>query len=446
MKTQRDLRTRIWAGATRFMCVAIFVATLFPADATNGQPTITNLGVFTGGNFSSGNAISADGSTVTGSSNGDIGARAFRWTASGGLQNLGILSPTGPYSDGSSLSADGSVVAGISAGSGNNNRAFRWTAATGMQSLGVLGTGSASAANAISADGSVIAGVSYTAGFTNSRAFRWTAAGGMQNLGILPSGGGTDAFAISADGSVIAGTDGSNGAFRWTSTGGMQDMGDLPGGNSSEALGLSPDGSVATGDCYTDASLSAFHAFRWTAPEGMQDLGALPGGVFSQGHAISADNSTIVGSGSTPAGDRAFVWTRSFGMVDLNSYLAALGLDLSGWTLSSATGISADGSAIAGYGDFNGATRAFLISSIPAPLPDDFNANGKVDAADYAAWRKGLGTTYTQADYDAWRAHFGQMAGSGAGTMANTALPEPTSLPQLLLAATVASAWRRRAE
>ena len=42
-------------------------------------------------------------------------------------------------------------------------------------------------------------------------------------------------------------------------------------------------------------------------------------------------------------------------------------------------------------------------------IPGDFNGNGVVDAADYVAWRKGLGTLYTQNDYNVWRAHFGQM-------------------------------------
>jgi probable HAF family extracellular repeat protein len=142
--------------APRFVRAALFAALLFLADSAIGQPTITNLGVFTGGNFSAASAISADGSTVTGNSNGNVGDRAFRWTAGGGMQNLGILSQTGPYSAGSALSAECSVVVGISAGANQNNRAFRWTAASGMQSLGVLGTGSASAANAISADGSVV--------------------------------------------------------------------------------------------------------------------------------------------------------------------------------------------------------------------------------------------------------------------------------------------------
>jgi len=41
-------------------------------------------------------------------------------------------------------------------------------------------------------------------------------------------------------------------------------------------------------------------------------------------------------------------------------------------------------------------------------MPGDFSANNEVDAADYVEWRKGLGTTYSQADYQVVRSHFGQ--------------------------------------
>jgi hypothetical protein len=56
-----------------------------------------------------------------------------------------------------------------------------------------------------------------------------------------------------------------------------------------------------------------------------------------------------------------------------------------------------------------------------------------INAAEYVVWRKGLGTTYTQNDYNVWRAHFGQMAGSGAGVSMNAAVPEPATLVLLLV-------------
>lgn len=46
----------------------------------------------------------------------------------------------------------------------------------------------------------------------------------------------------------------------------------------------------------------------------------------------------------------------------------------------------------------------------------DYNGNGNVDAADYTAWRDGLGTTYTQADYNVWRDNYGAVDVPGGWT------------------------------
>jgi hypothetical protein len=72
-----------------------------------------------------------------------------------------------------------------------------------------------------------------------------------------------------------------------------------------------------------------------------------------------------------------------------------------------------------------------------AALAGDFNGNGIVDAADYAVWRKGFGTTHTQEDYDLWRSQFGRTPGTAAGTGSNSAaaIPEPTPMSLILIAA-----------
>ena len=90
----------------------------------------------------------------------------------------------------------------------------------------------------------------------------------------------------------------------------------------------------------------------------------------------------------------------------------------------------------------------YLTGTISAGgVVGDYNKNGTVDAADYVVWRKTLGQTGTglaadgnfnniidAGDYDVFRARFGQTAGSGAGTMANTAVPEPATALLLCLA------------
>jgi hypothetical protein len=92
----------------------------------------------------------------------------------------------------------------------------------------------------------------------------------------------------------------------------------------------------------------------------------------------------------------------------------------------------------------------FLYGVVPAGpvLTGDYNNNGKVDAADYALWRKGgplqnEGATpgsNTPEDYAVWKANFGLAAGPiGTSTLvrgfvryvssgATTAVPEPSSV------------------
>jgi probable HAF family extracellular repeat protein len=68
--------------------------------------SITWLGVPPDGGYSYAYDVSADGAVVVGGTNG----RAFRWTASGGMQDLGTLGRNGSLAWG--VSADGAVVVG----------------------------------------------------------------------------------------------------------------------------------------------------------------------------------------------------------------------------------------------------------------------------------------------------------------------------------------------
>jgi hypothetical protein len=61
----------------------------------------------------------------------------------------------------------------------------------------------------------------------------------------------------------------------------------------------------------------------------------------------------------------------------------------------------------------------------PAGLDGDFNNDGKVDAADYVVWRKGLlAGTFGPEDYATWRSNFGATIGSG---QLAAQVPEPAT-------------------
>ncbi len=100
-----------------------------------------------------------------------------------------------------------------------------------------------------------------------------------------------------------------------------------------------------------------------------QGLGDLPGGMtfslsFQFGDALSDDGSVAVGVGNSASGTEAFIWDTTNGMRLLEDVLVTdFGLDLTGWTLSSARGISADGLVYSGFGSNpDGQTEAWVVN------------------------------------------------------------------------------------
>jgi probable HAF family extracellular repeat protein len=169
------------------------------------------------------------------------------------MQDLGTLG--GDWSVASGVSADGSVVVGWAYDASRQQRAFRWTAEGGMQDLGTLPGYESSVASGVSADGSVVVGWARNASY-QQRAFRWTAAVGMQDLGTL-GGDWIEVYGVSADGSVVVGSAANDSsqerAFRWTAAGGMQDLNQLyasllqNGSLLRYAASISPDGRYIVG-------------------------------------------------------------------------------------------------------------------------------------------------------------------------------------------------------
>jgi hypothetical protein len=114
----------------------------------------------------------------------------------------------------------------------------------------------------------------------------------------------------------------------------------------------------------------------------MVALGALPTGNIATGLGITADGSMIVGTSNSSQGQRAVMWTAATGVVDLNSYLPTFGVDLTGWTLTYARAVSGNGRSITGEGQFNGQSRAWLVTGLPSTCRADFNGSGAVSVQD----------------------------------------------------------------
>jgi probable HAF family extracellular repeat protein len=212
---------------------------------TSGMQPLGDMGVC--------NGISADGTTYLGTSVGGSGG-AWRMTASG-AEYLGTLN-SDPHADNGEAyasSASGAVVTGWSRGDDNLDHAFRWTADGGMIQIGPVGVESIGLG--VSADGSAVTG--YASYADGTRPFRWTAGGGFQDIGTPNET--QYARAISGDGSVVGGDrypTGSPGlAFIWTPTTGMIDLHDYLAAQDVDvsrwvfngATAISPDGTAIAG-------------------------------------------------------------------------------------------------------------------------------------------------------------------------------------------------------
>ena len=329
-------------------------------------PSFQPLGILPGYVGSAAGDVTTDGSVVVGLSWSSSTREAFRWTPTDGMVGLGDIPGDPVWSSGKAVSADGSVIVGYGAHASGRHHAFRWTQAEGMVDLGDFPGGiDNSGAYDVSGDGRVVVGVG-TPGY-GSEAFRWTAEEAMVGLGYVPGYVTSWAGGISSDSTTIVGSGddgyGSREAFRWTAEDGMVGLGDLPGGTwplESRAVGVSADGGVIVG---RGESSHGYEAMRWTAEDGMIALGDLPGGDFdSNAVDVAADGSLIVGRGTTDLGREAFIWDAQQGMRNLQDVLEhEYALDLSGWRLVSASGISDDGRSIVGKGiNPDGHTEAFL--------------------------------------------------------------------------------------
>jgi uncharacterized membrane protein len=189
---------------------------------SSGSGGLLNLGVMPGGGYShpvgvdsSGPIVFGNGDTWNGET-GEGGDRAFRWTQADGMTNIDLPSGT-EYFHATASSRNGLAMVGYGGGIDLPfEEGFKWTADGGMEALGSLSPGDVSTYPvAINFDGSVVVG-------NSTEAFIWTESGGMQALSDYLTSIGVDlsgwsslgATAISSDGNAIAGTGTFNGETR----------------------------------------------------------------------------------------------------------------------------------------------------------------------------------------------------------------------------------------
>ncbi|HKE24482.1 MAG TPA: hypothetical protein VKB88_19095 [Bryobacteraceae bacterium] len=324
--------------------------------------------------------MSADGTVAVGVwvSPGTSG-RAFRWTAAGGVDDIG------GDMDNVYISRDGKTIVGRAQDSQGIRSAAIWIGETAWKTLGGVPHGVPdsravlSAAHGVSGDGSVVVGSAFVPP-GHFHAFRWDTVSGMVDLGSL-QGDDSVAWAVSADGSHIVGYDfyahnlignGRRGVVFWE---GLERL-LHPFGRAGEAFATNADGSVVVGRFSPGAlvylssgSVAAPNAtaYLYTAWNGQfTDLGAVwngsPGSNLAeyqaQPYGVSDDGQMVVGyTGKYLRG--ASLWTQRTGMVRIADYLTSQGVTSHDrWDLRLATYVSPDGKRIAGTG-FDPAQAAY---------------------------------------------------------------------------------------
>jgi hypothetical protein len=127
-------------------------------------------------------------------------------------------------------------------------------------------------------------------------------------------------------------------------------------------------------------------------------LGDFPGGGSpAEALAVSDSGEVIAGRGTTAAGSEAFLWTAESGTRRLADVLTEHGLDVSGWALEQATGLSASGRTVVGWGtnpsgDTEGFVATLPAAAAPAPSVGPFGLvllGATILAAASAAVRRG---------------------------------------------------------
>ncbi|MCG3141822.1 MAG: hypothetical protein HDKAJFGB_03151 [Anaerolineae bacterium] len=317
------------------------------SSSAGARYTITDLGTLSGG-ITKGYGINEKGQIVGISQIGSY-MHAFLWD-DGTMTNLGALGSYGSWAY--DINDAGQVVGGSYVGEEFHTHAFLWQNGA-MQDLGTMG-GPDSYAVGINSAGQAVGSACCVPDSYVTHAVRWGSGGGITDLGDLdPLWIKTSmAYGINDAGQIVGQSDTDDPiqlphAFLWQN-GSMQDLGTL-GGDHSEAWGINENGQVV--GLARLADNTTFHATLWDG--GLQDLGAL---TFTNSAAYDInDKGQVVGTLQSGQTSHAFVWADGQ-MQDLNNLIPAN----SGWVLQEARAINNKGK-IAGFGTFNGQTRAFLL-------------------------------------------------------------------------------------
>lgn len=306
----------------------------------------------------------------------------FRWTVTGGSQDIGGVSPGNGIGGEGEISQDGRYISGTTFNavegyhemSRYDSDTGTWTGFGLVPVIGQQIDAEVSSGWGISGDGRSVVGLGWTTeGTADTHAFQWTEGIGPIDLGSATVGNSARATAASFDGSVVAGWQ--DGAVRQASVwvNGVQELiFDNNGSPAQEAFDVSGDGQWVTG-IGLGGPFAAAETYRYnTVTDTYETIPNLAVGAESRlaGAGITDDGKTIVGGtwGFGPATfGKAIIWQDGVGTTLLSDYLAAEGITVPGGiNLAFASSISSDGQWIAGWSG-PGSSNPGWVVHIPEP-------------------------------------------------------------------------------
>ncbi len=312
-------------------------------------------------------AGSQDGGVITGYY-GFFGGtnNAFRWTPSTGVQVIPKVSVPN-YTVANGVSRDGLIIGGYS-----NDVSFRWTSGTGSTAIGPFGTGSPTGVSGLSGNGLVFYGSTRQLS-GEMRAFTWTTSGGPVLLPQLPGGFNSQVNACTPTGSVLAGTAdiaGASKAVVWTSSGITNIATAWPSGIS-YPYGINDAGTMVWG---IGAIGAGNHAVRWRQVGSgwvADDMGVPSGYASVTFGGNTPDGNVHVGAINGPSYTNAYIWSSTVGWRTIGNFLTSLGVSMPSGSIDFlyADGVSADGTAIWGYANYNGNNAENRVGWVARNLP-----------------------------------------------------------------------------
>jgi probable HAF family extracellular repeat protein len=309
---------------------AILVAFLLGRSESAVTYTAINLGTVEQGSTAVVRGPNAAGTAV--GAGRIAGMRRGLLFARGGLREIAGL---GDYTTVFGINDGDDVVGGSNTATAI--RAFRQTAAGQMRELPPLAGDTASTAFAVNRSRQA---VGFSSGPGGERAVLWAANGTVSALPVAPAVQTSRALGINESGDVVGAWDTGAGrrAILWPGGGSGQDLGTPAGHITGEAIAVNARLDVVG---YSADLSGARRATLWPAGGSSVDLGTLPGGDFSQALGIN-DAGDIVGTSTSNFGSRAFIWTATSGLQDLNDLVVP-----AGFVLTRAVGINAAGMVVA---------------------------------------------------------------------------------------------------